>query len=314
MDKSVHRLTLLSTLISAALFAVLPLPGVAQTNVATSVGITGDEDSNVGAFGGLDLLFDDKNWLAGSLGINRPTEGFEDSRSLTASVDYGHIFNAWSLSIGASLGDREGFSSKRLRGALQWQSTGGLLLGAQVEESRMEATTYVSGITRVIELQDDFSVTGVGARAGYYGESGFSLDLSFMSYDEPAGLRFRNVDQLTARLLSAEVDRLVADGRVNPLQVENRISQMQPRSYSNATSVLSDSLALTLGFKRDAHEFGVDFYRDTYALVDADMNTWDVRWMFPLTNENNLLELYVGSSELEGSSSAFGGLRFVFYR
>lgn len=78
--------------------------------------------------------------------------------------------------------------------------------------------------------------------------------------------------------------------------------------------MLADSLALSLGFTRGNHQFGLDFYRDTYALVDADMNTWDVRWMLPLANANNLLELWVGTSELEGSSSVFGGLRFVFYR
>ncbi len=304
----------ITTVISLALFVLASQHAFAQTSVATSLGLTGDEDSNVGAFGGVDLLFSEKNWLAGSIGVNRPTEGFEDSRSLTAALDYGHVFNAWSVSVGTALGDREGFTSKRVRGALQWQS-GSVLLGAQLEENRVEATTYISGLTRIIKLEDDFSVTGIGARAAFYGVSGLALDMSYMSYDEPAGLRFRNVDLLTSRLLSAEVDRLVADGRVNPLQVQNRISQMPSRSYSNATSVLADSFALSLDYNAGGgHEFGVDFYRDTYALVDADMNTWDVRWMFPLANENNLLELWAGSSKLEGSSSAFGGLRFVFYR
>ena len=36
--------------------------------------------------------------------------------------------------------------------------------------------------------------------------------------------------------------------------------------------------------------------------------------MFPLKNDSNLLELWVGTSEIEGSDSLFAGLRFVFYR
>lgn len=308
-----HPLKQLNTFAAVLLLTTLAQSGFSQTQTTTTLGLTGDEDSSVGVFGGLDLFFNKRDWLAGSIGVNRPTEGFEDSRSLTAAVDYGHVFNAWSVSVGAGLGDREGFTSKKLRAGLQWQG-GGLLLGALLEESQVDSTTYIRGLNRIIELKDDYSVSGVGARAGYYANSGLSLDVTFMAYDEPAGLRFLNVDQLTTRLLSAEVDRLVADGRVNRIQVENRISQMPSRSYSNSTSVLADSLAMSLGYSSGSHQFGVDFYRDTYALVDADMNTWSVRWMFPLTNENSLLELWVGTSELEGSSSAYGGLRFVFYR
>ena len=36
--------------------------------------------------------------------------------------------------------------------------------------------------------------------------------------------------------------------------------------------------------------------------------------MFPLTNTDNLQEFWLGTSELEGSSSAFDGLSLVFYR
>lgn len=220
-----HSFKQLHTFTAALLLTTLAQSGFSQTQATTTVGLTGDEDSSIGAFGGLDLFFSEKDWLAGSIGVNRPAEGFEDSRSLTAALDYGHVFNAWSVSAGLELGDREGFTSKKLRAGLQWQA-GGLLLGAMLEESRVDATTYISGINRIIELEDDFSVSGAGARVGYYAASGFSLDLSFMAYDEPAGLRFLNVDQLTTRLLSTEIDRLVADGRVNRIQVENRISQM----------------------------------------------------------------------------------------
>lgn len=303
-----------TTLKAATLvLAMLGHTATAQTNVSTTIGVTGDADSNAGAFGGLDLLVGDSDWWSASLGVNRPTEGFEDSHSLTAALDYSHTFEAVSISAGLGLGDREGFESRQFRAGLQWQSEHALL-GALFEESRVDSTTYISGLTRVRELKEEFSVTGLGARLGLYGDSGLSLNLSFMSYDEPSGLRFQNVDQLAMRLIGAEIDRLVSDGRrIDLARLETRISQL-PRSYSNATSVLSDSLGLSLALKRGAQTFGIDFYRDAYALVDADMRTWNLRWMFPLRNDDNLLELWVGSSDLEGSSSAFGGLRLVFYR
>lgn len=297
----------------AVLLLTLAHAAEAQTSVSTTLGITADEDSNAGAFGGLDLLFSDSDWLSGSIGINRPTDGFEDSRSLTAGLDYGHAFDVFSLSAGFGYGDREGFTSKRVRGSLQWQSERAMF-GVMLEESRIDATTYVSGLNRIVRLEDDFSVSGAGARLGLYGSTGLSLDLSYMAYDEPAGLRFRNVDQLSNRLLSAEIDRLLSDGRrIDPVRIEQRINTLQP-SYSNATSVLSDSFALSLGLRHGTQQFAVDYYVDTYALVDASMRTWDLRWMLPLSSENNLVEFWGGSSELEGTSTAFGGIRFIFYR
>jgi len=297
----------------ALLLALLAHTSQAQTNVSTTLGLTTDEDSNAGVFGGLDLLFANADWLSASLGINRPTEGFEDSRTLTAALDYGHVFDAVSLTAGIGYGDREGFTRQQFRAGLQWQSDT-VLLGALLEENRIEATSYISSLRGVREFDEDFSVSGAGLRFGLYGASGMSFNLSFIAYDEPSGLRFHDVDQLSARLLAAEIDRLVSDGRrIDPARIDNRLAQL-PRSYSNATSVLSDTLGLSLSLPRGVHEFGMDFYRDTYALVDADMTTWDLRWMFPLWGPDNQLELWAGSGDLEGSRSAFGGLRFIFYR
>jgi hypothetical protein len=288
-------------------------PVFAQTTLLGSVGLTGDENGSIGTFGTLDLDFASGNWVSGYLALNKPDAGFADSRSLSGGLDLGRAIGDWSVSAGAGAGDRDGFRSRQLRGNLVWQP-GAWWLGGMVEHAWIDSTIDVRGLRTSIRVEHDFTVTGTGIRAGYNNGSGPTLSLSWMNYSEPSGSRFANASLLTERLVNSELQRLQADGRIDRLRLQNRLDQVPTGAYSNSTSVLSESYSLSVGYSGTSHQVGLDYYHDTTALFDSDLDSVSVRWMFPISASGSWLELWSGVSDSFGDQTLFAGVRILLSR
>lgn len=283
---------------------------VAQTSTFGTIGVTGDEAGSHGAFGSLSLTFPDNNWLSGSVGVNRANSGFADSRSLSAALDYGLDFDTWSVSLGAGLGDRDDFESRQLRLGFNLQPDN-WSLGLRLETNHIDSTIDIQGLTRRISVQNDSSFTGAGMNLAYYSGEGLFFSGAYMRYDEPDGARFPDINQLATRLLNSEVSRLLADNRIDRARLQYRLDQSYIGSVSSSTSVLSDSLSLSLGYKFATREIGFDYYHDTSALFDTELDSYSLRWLFPFGASGKWLEIWAGLSESQGEKIGFGGVRLL---